>query len=76
MADAVTGMDSTKPTGTATMKEDEDELSFSHEFFVYGGSDHLEELENISTKCGTICQNIKVHNLFVCSLLKKKNKIQ
>jgi hypothetical protein len=59
MADAVTGMDSTKPSGMASMKEDEDDLSFSHEFFVYGGSDHLEELDNISTKCGTICQNIK-----------------
>ena len=60
MADAVTGMDSTKGGGMTPMKEDEDNLSFGHEFFVYGGSDHLEELENISVKCGTICQNIKV----------------
>ncbi|QDZ21604.1 hypothetical protein HOP50_06g41310 [Chloropicon primus] len=55
MTDAITGVDTTPGAGV-----EEEDLSFSHSFFIYGGSDHMEEIEGMSTKCGKICQNIKV----------------
>ena len=61
MADVVTGIDSSEGGGKGNASgEEEESLSFSHAFFIYGGPDHMEEIETISTKCGKLCQSIKV----------------